>query len=124
VSQDRHENDADRLRSHTESVLSHHLNAFSQGIEELIRDYDDRSILMTPEQSLRGRDEIRKFFTSFLDSASADFWNALNLKKVAVEGEIAYIAWAAPPFVSMAADTLLIRDGVILTQTFTSVPGM
>lgn len=118
-----HENNTKVISSDTQSVLDHHLNAFSQGIEELMRDYDDRSIIITPDETLRGLKEIRRFFQDFLDNADPDFWTALSMKKIAVEGEIAYIAWVALPYVTIATDTLLIRDGVIITQTFTSVAG-
>lgn len=118
-----HEGIADQLRLNTEAVLNHHLGAFGQGVDELMQDYDDRSVLLTLGETLRGRDALRQFFIDFLERASPEFWDALEIRKIAVEGEIAFIAWAARPFVSMAADTLLIRDGIIVTQTFVSVPG-
>lgn len=123
MSQNEHDAETVRQNAQTQSVLDHHLNVFGQGIEELMRDYGERSVLLTPNQTLRGAGEIRQFFARFLDGAGPEFWSAMSLEKVAVEGEIAYIAWTAAPFVSVATDTLLIRDGIILTQTFTSAPG-
>jgi hypothetical protein len=40
----------------------------------------------------------------------------------AIEGEIAYLTWSAEPFVRLATDTLLVRDGKIVAQTFTPFP--
>jgi hypothetical protein len=33
---------------------------------------------------------------------------------------VAYLVWEARPFITMATDTLLVRDGRIHVQTFTA----
>ena len=35
-----------------------------------------------------------------------------------LEGEMAYIVWKAEPFIPMATDTFVIRDGKIVVQTY------
>lgn len=100
-------------------VFAHHLGAFSDGIEAVLSDYTEQSVLLTPDDTYRGLQRIRDFFKAFLDGASPEFWDAFKLGIQAVEGEIAYLTWSAAPFVPMATDTLLVRDGKILVQTFT-----
>lgn len=101
-------------------VLDHHLRAFALGLDELMLDYSDDSIVMSPDHTFRGKEEIRGLFKTFLDSATAEFWNAFAVKTNKVEAEVAYITWAAPPFVLLATDTLCIRNGIIEVQTFTA----
>lgn len=104
----------------TRTVLDHHLAAFTKGLDELMLDYSDQSILVTPEATYRGLEQIRTYLDNFLDGVNQAFWEAMELKTVIVEGEIAYVVWAAAPFITLAADTLYVRDGVIAAQTFTS----
>jgi hypothetical protein len=42
----------------------------------------------------------------------------LTLARQDVEGEVAYIVWKAEPFIPLATDTFLIRDGKIVAQSF------
>lgn len=107
-------------RPDTLTVLNHHLAAFSLGLAELMLDYDDQSVIIMPEQVIRGRQQIEGYFNDFLDKTTPEFWQAFELKTVTVEGEIAYITWRALPFVQLATDTLYIKNGKIVTQTFTS----
>lgn len=106
----------------TTTVFDHHLGAFGRGLDELMKDYDDRSVIVTPDKSYRGTSEIRGFFKAFLDSAAPAFWAGFKVTSKRTEGEVAYLVWEAKPFVSMATDTLYVKDGRILVQTFTAFP--
>lgn len=107
----------------TQRVFAHHLGAFGDGIEAILSDYTEGSVVVTPEASYRGLEQIRGFFDAFLKSASQEFWDAFRLGTQAVEGEVAYMTWSAGPFMRLATDTLLVRDGKILVQTFTPFQG-
>jgi hypothetical protein len=102
------------------SILHHHLGAFAKGVDEILVDYTDRSVLVTPDKTYRGAGEIRGFFESFMDSATKEFWDAFVLGVQKVEGDVAYITWWSKPAVTLATDTLVVRDGKIAVQTFTS----
>jgi hypothetical protein len=104
----------------TNQVFDHHLGAFAQGLDELLRDYSDDSALITPEKTYRGLDEIRGFFEAFIDSATPEFWSAFEVTGKSTEGEIGYLAWQAKPWVTLATDTLFVRNGKIMVQVFTS----
>ncbi len=104
----------------TSAVLDHHLGAFSQGLDEVLSDYTDKSCLITPDRIFRGTGDIRSFFQVFMDSATEEFWANFELGARVLDGEIAYITWCSRPAVTLATDTLLVRDGKILTQTFTA----
>ncbi|WP_175780639.1 nuclear transport factor 2 family protein [Burkholderia anthina] len=109
-----------RASEETTKVFDHHLGAFAQGLDELMKDYDDSSVIVTPDKSYRGASEIRGFFKAFLDSAKPAFWEAFKVTSKSTEGEVGYLVWEAKPFVSMATDTLYVKDGKILLQTFTA----
>jgi hypothetical protein len=102
----------------TEATLARHLNALAEGPDAIMRDYTDSSVLITPEGALRGIAEIRPFFERFLVDSPPELLAAMALVRQEVQGEIAYIVWKAEPFIPLATDTFLIRDGKIVTQTF------
>jgi ketosteroid isomerase-like protein len=104
-------------------VFDHHLQAFAEGLDAIVSDYAESSVIVLPEATYRGLAEIRAFFGGFLDSIQPGFWDAFRVRRQWVEGDVAYLVWEAKPFVALATDTLLIRDGVISIQTFTSFAG-
>lgn len=103
----------------TQAVLDHHLGAFTHGVEEIMKDYDDDSTLITPDKTYKGRSEITGFFQAFMDGADPKFWPAFKITSSSTAREIAYLAWEAKPWITMATDTLYVKDGKIAVQTFT-----
>lgn len=103
----------------THAVFDHHLQAFALGLDALLSDYTEQSVLQLPDKTLRGLAEIREFFAQFLASIQPGFWESFRIQRQAVEGDTAYLVWQARPFVAMATDTLVVRDGKISVQTFT-----
>ncbi len=106
------------MQNQTETVLNEHLQAAGAGVEAVMAHYVDDSVLITHDATYRGRAEIRRFFSELLGSANQGFLNAFKLKRQEVSGELAYIVWEAQPWFSFATDTLLVRDGKIVFQTF------
>ena len=102
----------------TAETLGHHLQAFTVGVDEIMKDYTDSSILFTADGPLRGPAAIRAFFEAFLTNSPRALLQAMTLVRQDLEGEVAYIVWKAEPFIPMATDTFLIRDGKILVQTY------
>jgi hypothetical protein len=105
----------------TEAVLGRHLQSFAHGIETILADYTEASAIVTPDAIYHGLHEIRGFFQGFLDSATAEFWNAFKLGAQHIEGDVAYITWSAKPFIPLATDTFVVRDGKIHVQTSTAL---
>ena len=83
--------------SETTAVLSHHLQAFAEGLDALMSDYTDDSVVIAPEGTYRGMSEIRGFFTVFIEALPEGVRDALDMKKQEVVGECAYILWDAKP---------------------------
>ena len=108
----------------TQLVLDHHLEAIHDNdLEAVISDYTDDSMIITPEATLTGLEEIRAFFVAILPAFPTE-GTTFVLDKTVVEGEIAYIVWHADtptleaPF---GTDTFIVKEGKISLQTFAAV---
>ena len=102
----------------TEATLSHHLQAIAQGIDAIMEDYTEESVLFTPDGPFRGRAGIRGFFEGLLASSPPELIQAMTVTRMDVHGEAAYILWKAEPFIPLATDTFVVRDGKILAHSF------
>jgi hypothetical protein len=106
----------------TESILQNHLLAAKQGVDALLQDYTDESVLITHAATYRGLSEIRQFFTALLDEVPKGFFDSLKMNRREVVGEVAYILWERKPWFALATDTFVVRNGKILFQTFAGYP--
>lgn len=106
----------------TKDVLDHHLKCFGESdLKGILSDYAPGAVLFTSDGPLRGADEIRPLFQAMI----AEFEKpgaAFSMKQQSVEGDYAYILWAAETadnVYEMATDTFVVRDGKIVAQSFT-----
>jgi ketosteroid isomerase-like protein len=102
----------------TAATLEHHLHAIGQSIDAIMSDYSEESVLFTQQGVISGLLGIRQFFEQFVGNAPPELLAALTVTQQDVHGEFAYIVWKAEPFVSLASDTFVIRDGKIVAQSF------
>ncbi len=109
------------LYEQVEQTIMHHLSSFQAAdLKEVMSDYTDNSKLVTPTAVLSGKDEISQFLTE-LSTHFPVGKSQINLEKLIVDDNLAYIVWNAktPTLeVSMASDTFIIEEGKILKQTF------
>jgi ketosteroid isomerase-like protein len=103
-------------------VLMHHLTSLGAGqMDELMLDYTDDSILMSPDQTFHGTAEIRAFYQAAIAGFPPELMKALMMIRQDIHDEVAYITWKAEPFIKMGTDTFVIRDEKIAVQTFLMV---
>jgi hypothetical protein len=102
----------------TVAVLKNHLRAATVGVEAVMDDYTEQSVLITHEATYRGLAGIRSFFTALFRDLPSGFFESMKIRREEVVGEVAYILWDREPF-SQATDTFVVRDGKIVFQTFT-----
>ena len=105
----------------TAATLAHHLRALGDDIDSIMIDYAESSVLFTPDGMIVGRDRIRSFFEGFLSNSPPALIEALTVTRQDIHGDVAYILWKAEPFVPLATDTFLIRDGKIVAQSFAAL---
>jgi len=109
----------------TESVINHHLEAFSSGnIDALMEDYTEDSALILAEATLTGLESIRAPFTDFLTGLFKPGTYEFTMDRMEILGDIAYLVWHSTnqgAEVKLATDTFLIQDDKIKVQTLTAL---
>src|SRR5207245_11410540 len=105
----------------TKDVLDHHIKCFGDGdLKGILSDYAPGAVLFTPDGPLRGAGGISPFFQAMI----AEFGKpgtAFSMKQQFVDGDYAYVLWTADTADNMyefATDTLVVRDGKIVAQSF------
>jgi hypothetical protein len=101
-----------------QEVFDHHAQALgAEDLEEIVADYSDDAIFITPAGVLRGKDGIRQAFTKLLSEVPQATW---NLKTTIYEDDILFLEWGAEGGgnrVEDGIDTFVFRDGLIRVQT-------
>jgi uncharacterized protein (TIGR02246 family) len=101
-----------------QEVFQHHAQALGAGdLDEILADYADDAVLITPAGVLRGKDGIRAAFTQVLSDIPDAAW---DLKTQIYEDDVLFLEWAADAAknrVEDGIDTFIFRDGLIRLQT-------
>ena len=102
-------------------TLSHHMTAFIRSdVDSIMENYTDGSVLFSPDGVLEGRDLIRSFYvnlTGTLLPPGSTFQSVRQDRR----GDTVFLLWQAESPVMkfhLAAETLVIRDGKIVTHSF------
>jgi ketosteroid isomerase-like protein len=76
-----------------QEIFAHHASALIAGdLEEIVTDYAEDAVFITPQGVLRGKNGVREGFTRLL----ADLPNAeWNVPTQIYEGDILFIEWSA-----------------------------
>ena len=102
-------------------VLSHHMTCVSRSdVAGIMEDYTDTSFLFSPDGVLEGRDMIRQFFT-VLTTKMMPAGTTMQSVRQDHRGDTVFLMWQAEsPTMRfhMGAETLVIRDGKIVTHSF------
>lgn len=100
-------------------VVLRHVDAFkTQDVDAVMRDYADNAVLITPEHTFRGKEEVRAFVQGAMTQFPPELFQSITVTRMDSEGEVVYGLWHANPIIKVAADTYVIRDGKIAVQTF------
>ena len=101
-----------------EDVFGHHAQALGAGdLDEIVADYSDDAVFITPAGVRRGKDGIREAFAALLADVPDASW---SLKTRIYEGDVLFLEWtadAATTRVDDGIDTFVFRDGLIRAQT-------
>jgi hypothetical protein len=95
---------------------------FRRSIDGVLEDYAEDAVLITPAGALHGVEEIRGFFTTFIETMPVGFLEAFEMRRQEFAFELGYILWDAAPWVQFATDTFVVREGKIALQTFAPYP--
>lgn len=101
-----------------EEIFQHHAQALGAGdLEQIVADYADDAVFITPAGVKRGKSGVREAFTQLLAEVPNAAW---ELKTQIYEGDVLFLEWAADAgatFVTDGIDTFVFRDDLIRTQT-------
>jgi uncharacterized protein (TIGR02246 family) len=101
-----------------QEVFQHHAQALGAGdLDEIVADYADDAVFITPAGVKRGKDGIREAFTQLLADVPNAYW---ALPTQIYEGDVLFLEWtatAAATKVEDGIDTFIFRDGLISLQT-------
>jgi ketosteroid isomerase-like protein len=101
-----------------QEVFQHHAQALGAGnLDEIVADYADDAVFITPAGIQRGKDGIRAAFTQLLADVPSAAW---DLKTEIYEGDVLFLEWAADAAATLVEDgidTFVFRDGLIRVQT-------
>jgi ketosteroid isomerase-like protein len=101
-----------------EEVFQHHAQALVAGdLDEIVADYSDDAVFITPSGVQYGKEGVRAGFTQLLaDLPNAD-WTLITQ---IYEGDLLFLEWGAEAEkvkVEDGIDTFVFRDGLIRAQT-------
>ena len=108
------------LQVTVQTTLEHHLEAFGKNdLDEIMEDFTEQSEVWTPEGAIVGLEAISSFF-SYAFTLFPKESTRLDIKKMIVKGNKAYIVWNAESAkinVPIGTDSFEIEDGKILWQS-------
>ena len=101
-----------------EEVFAHHAQALGAGdLDEIVADYADDAVVITPAGTMLGKDGVRAAFTQLLSDVPNASW---DLKTQIYEGDVLFLEWVADSAstrVDDGVDTFVFRNGLIRAQT-------
>jgi len=101
-----------------QEVFAHHVEALGAGeLDDIVADYTDDAVYISPTGVLRGPDGIRRAFTQLLADVPDANW---DLRTQIYEGDVLFLEWAADAGatrVDDGIDTFVFRDGLIWVET-------
>lgn len=101
-----------------EEVFQHHAQALGAGdLDEIVADYSDDAVFISPAGMKRGKDGIREAFAQLLDDVPNAAW---SLKTTIYWDDVLFLEWTADAGatrVDDGIDTFVFSDGMIRVQT-------
>ncbi len=101
-----------------QEVFQHHAEALGAAdLKEIVADYRDDAVFITPRGVRRGKEGVREAFARLLDDLPAAKW---DIKTTIYEGDILFLEWGAESRthrVEDGIDTFVFSDGLIRVQT-------
>lgn len=103
----------------TKDILTHHLTAFGDNdLEEILKDYTERSVILTREGTIQGIAKIRYFFEGlFKLIPTGSFFEMMQLSVV---DNVAHIIWKSSSEtarINLGTDTFFMEENKILFHT-------
>ncbi|OBJ05885.1 nuclear transport factor 2 family protein [Mycobacterium sp. 1465703.0] len=106
-----------------QQVFAHHGTALANGdLDEIVVDYAEDSVLISPAGVARGKGAIREVFATLLADLPDANW---DLKTQHFAADVLFLEWTADSAVNRVddgVDTFVFSDGMIRAQTVRYTP--
>lgn len=106
-----------------QEVFAHHGTALAAGdLDEIVVDYTEDSVLLSPAGVARGKAAIRRAFATLLAELPDANW---DLKTQFFHEDVLFLEWTADSAVNRVddgVDTFVFGDGMIRAQTVRYTP--
>jgi hypothetical protein len=104
-------------------VFAHHGTALAAGdLDEIVVDYAEDSVVLSPAGIAHGKDAIRTVFATLLADLPDAKW---DLRTQLFDEDVLFLEWSADSAVNRVddgVDTFVFRDGMIRAQTVRYTP--
>jgi len=101
-----------------QEVFAHHAQALgAEDLDEIVADYTEDALFITPSGVLHGKEGVRQGFVKLLSDVPQAAW---ELKTTVYADDILLLEWSAEGGgnrIEDAVDTFVFRDGQIRVQT-------
>lgn len=105
----------------SDAVLKRHLSAFQENnLADLMADYSNESVLITPDKTYEGIEEIRGYLADLMVHFPKQA-SSIEVTRIFIRDNLIYITWRGKSQtveVSFATDTFVVKDEKIMVQTF------
>ena len=102
-------------------VLNHHMSCLSRSdVDGLLDDYADHSVLFTTDGAFEGKEQMRPFFTNLVTMMLPPGTSYTSVRQD-LRGDTVFLVWQADSATMkfhFGVDTMVIRDGKIMTHSF------
>ncbi len=99
-------------------VFQHHVEALgAEDLDEIVADYSDDAVFITPQGVRRGKQGVREGFQQLLGEVPDADW---DLKTTIYEDDVLFLEWGADSreaSIEDGVDTFVFSDGLIRVQT-------
>lgn len=106
-----------------QEVFAHHGAALATGdLDEIVADYAEDSVVLSPAGIARGKDAIRSVFATLLAELPDAKW---DLRTQLFDEDVLFLEWSADSAVNRVddgVDTFVFRHGMIRAQTVRYTP--
>ena len=103
----------------TKEVLIHHLTAFGNNdLDEIMKDYTEKSEVLTPNGPLKSLGDIRQFFSDYFIAIPTG--SAFEMKQMTIRHNVGYVAWSSESSIAsipMGTDTFVLEGKTIRFHT-------
>jgi ketosteroid isomerase-like protein len=101
-----------------QEIFQHHAGALGAGdIDEIVADFTDDAVFITPAGALRGKTGVREGYAALLNDLPNAEW---DVPTQIFEGDVLFLGWSAVSKSTRAvdgADTFVFSDDGIRVQT-------